>query len=47
MKRDMKQNIQNIMQYFIKKDIRFVISICFTIVAVRSEERRVGKECRL
>ena len=34
MKRDMKQNIQNIMQYFIKKDIRFVISICFTIVAV-------------
>ncbi len=30
----MKQNIQNIMQYFIKKDIRFVISICFTIVAV-------------
>ncbi len=30
----MKQNIQNIIQYFTKKDIRFVISICFSIVAV-------------
>lgn len=30
----MKKDIQNIIQYFTKRDIRFVISICFTIVAV-------------
>lgn len=30
----MKQKIQSMIQYFTKKDIRFVISICFTIVAV-------------
>ena len=30
----MKSNLQNIIQYFTKKDIRFVISICFSIVAV-------------
>ena len=30
----MKKKIRNIMQYFIKKDIRFIISICFSIVAV-------------
>ena len=30
----MRENIQKIIQYFSKKDIRFVISICFSIVAV-------------
>lgn len=30
----MRENIQKMIQYFSKKDIRFVISICFSIVAV-------------